>query len=170
MDPSADESFSIQAAAQHGHTKIVQQLLKDKRISTFGVNSAIIRASEGGHLDLVKELLLDERMDPELMKAYSKKAVNKSIRLDIIREIMAVVKIKEKEKKKSTTTTTNQASALISHDDKDSNNTNNLLNNNSSGFSPNVITRTLSSSFGLDNAFGNLNPSNVPSSSMDVST
>ena len=65
FDPTVNSNCALKWAIQTGCTKVVEVLLKDKRINPgMENNSSIRKASELGHLEIVKMMLNDKRVDP----------------------------------------------------------------------------------------------------------
>ena len=65
FDPTVNNNFALKWAIQTGCTKVVEDLLKNKRINPGMENNCSIRkACELGHLEIVKMLLKDKRVDP----------------------------------------------------------------------------------------------------------
>ncbi len=62
VDPSAQDNYAIQLAAEYGHTEVVRLLLSDSRVNPSAqYNYAIKWAAYYGHTEVVKLLLGDPR-------------------------------------------------------------------------------------------------------------
>lgn len=68
-DPSIEDNECIFLASVHGHTMVVNVLLRDQRVDPAARESiAIVQAAEMGHLNVVESLLDDRRVDASTMK------------------------------------------------------------------------------------------------------
>ena len=78
FDPTVNNNCALKWAIQTGYTKVVEDLLTDKRINPgMENNSSIRKASELGHLKIVKMMLNDKRVDPS---AENNKAIQDASR------------------------------------------------------------------------------------------
>lgn len=88
VDPTADDNFLIQAAAECGQKDIVLRLLQDKRVDpSANDNYAIQIACEKGHKDIVTALLKDSRVDPSVNHNYCIKVAYTGGFLEVLKEI-----------------------------------------------------------------------------------
>ena len=72
VDPSAQDNYAIQLAAEYGHTEVVRLLLGDERVNPSAVdNYAIKQAAYYGRTAIVRLLLSDKRVDPSADDDYA---------------------------------------------------------------------------------------------------
>jgi hypothetical protein len=73
IDPSANDNYAVQVAAQNGHLAVVERLLQDERVDpSADDNYAIRMAAFNGHLAVVDRLLEDDRVDVAVAIQHSR--------------------------------------------------------------------------------------------------
>src|SRR5690606_22259310 len=80
---------TLSYVAWNGLLKVVQELLKDKKVDPSAVhNQAIREASSSGHLEVVRELLKDKRVDPSALNNNAIQEASLKGHLEVVRELL----------------------------------------------------------------------------------
>lgn len=89
FDPSIKDSLGFRFACKNGHTKVVEELLKDGRCDPTACNQdSLTNASALGHIDIVRLLLDDGRADPSFWDYYALRFACEQNRADVVRVLL----------------------------------------------------------------------------------
>jgi ankyrin repeat protein len=96
IDPTKDENHSILLASRLGHFKIVEILLKDKRVNPSSERECPLSlAAENGHIEVVNILLKDKRINPISRNNYAIRCAYENGHTEIVEILLNIKSVKE---------------------------------------------------------------------------
>src|SRR5678816_4796534 len=89
FDPSSKDSLAFRIACKNGHTRVVEELLKDGRCDPTACHEeCLTNASALGHIDIVRLLLDDGRADPSFWECHALRSACAQNRADVVRMLL----------------------------------------------------------------------------------
>jgi len=89
-DPTVDDNYPLQIAAEQGHTEIVRLLLNTPGVNPIVDNNIVLESSASeGHAEVVELLLKDGRIDPSISDNTAIRIAAQEGHVEVVKKLLA---------------------------------------------------------------------------------